>query len=146
MKTTEQTLQQIERSIRKTAEKFPQDKEAEVMTDIHLRVNQESGELVTYDDDDSELNRCVVEEWIDNKDDDFYEQIVSVLRTCLENMHDIVDNMSVLKPYSFVLEDEEKENIAELRVVDDDTVIIDTELMAGLDEDLEDFFDKLMKD
>lgn len=146
MKTTEQTLQQIERSIRKTAEKFPQDKEAEVMTDIHLRVNQESGELVTYDDDDSELNRCVVEEWIDNKDDDFYEQIVSVLRTCLENMHDMVDNMSVLKPYSFVLEDEEKENIAELRVVDDDTVIIDTELMAGLDEDLEDFFDKLMKD
>lgn len=146
MKTTEQTLLQIERSIRKTAEKFPQDKEAEVLTDIHLRVNQESGELVTYDDDDSELNRCVVEEWIDNKDDDFYEQIVSVLRTCLENMHDIVDNMSVLKPYSFVLEDEEKENIAELRVVDDDTVIIDTELMAGLDEDLEDFFDKLMKD
>jgi hypothetical protein len=146
MNTTEQTLQQIERSIRKTAEKYPTTCEAEVLTDIHMRVNQETGELVSYDDDDNELNRCVIEEWIDNKDDDFYEQIVSVLRNSLENMHETVDNLSILKPYAFVLEDEEKESVAELRVVDDDTVIIDSELMAGLDEDLNTFFENLMKE
>ena len=61
-------------------------------------------------------------------------------------MHETVDNLSILKPYAFVLEDEEKESVAELRVVDDDTVIIDSELMAGLDEDLNTFFENLMKE
>ena len=72
MKATEQTLQQIDRALRKTAEKFPPTEEATQMTDIHLRVTQESGELLAFDDDDQELMRCVVEQWIDNKDDDFY--------------------------------------------------------------------------
>ena len=54
--------------------------------------------------------------------------------------------MSILKPYSFVLEDDEKENVAELYVVDDDTVIIDPELMAGLDEDLNNFLENLLKE
>ena len=54
--------------------------------------------------------------------------------------------MSILKPYSFVLENEEKDPIAELYVVDDDTVIIYPELMAGLDEELDDFLKNLIND
>ena len=42
MKATEQTLQQIERAIRKVSEKFPPQTEASVMTDIHLRVTQDT--------------------------------------------------------------------------------------------------------
>ena len=53
--------------------------------------------------------------------------------------------MSILRPYSFVLEDDDKETVAELYMVDDDVVIVDEELMVGLDKDLDDFFDKLMK-
>lgn len=146
MKATEQTLQQIERAIRKISEKFPVTDEATQMTDIHLRVTQESGELMAFDDDDNELNRCIVEQWIDNKDDDFYEQITPVLRKCLDKQKQIVENMSILKPYSFVLEDDDKESIAELFVVDDDVVIIDPDLMEGLDKDLDDFLDKLLAD
>ena len=146
MKATEQTLQQIERAIRKMSEKFPTTNEATQMTDIHLRVTQESGELMAFDDDDNELDRCVVEQWIDNKDDDFYEQITPILRRCLEKQKQIIENMSILKPYSFVLEDDDKESIAELYVVDDDMVIIDPDLMEGLDKDLDDFLDKLLAD
>ena len=54
--------------------------------------------------------------------------------------------MSILKPYSFVLEDDDRENLCELYLVDDDTVIIDEELMKGLDKDLDDFFAQLMKE
>ena len=61
MKATEQTIQQIDRALRKTADKFPPSDEATQMTDIHLRVTQESGELMTFDDNDQELMRCVVE-------------------------------------------------------------------------------------
>ena len=45
MKTSEQTLQQIERAIRKIAAKFPPEQEANTMTDIHFRVSQETGEI-----------------------------------------------------------------------------------------------------
>ena len=146
MKATEQTLQQIGRAIRKIAEKFPAREDATTLTDIHIRVTQETGELMAFDDDDNEITRCVVEQWIDNKDDDFYEQIVTVIRRCIEKQKAQVENMGIIKPYSFVLEDDDKESICELYVVDDDTVIIDSELMANLDQDLDDFFDKLLKE
>ena len=146
MKATEQTLQQIERAIRKTAEKFPSTEEACTMTDIHVRVTQETGELLTFDDDDHELTRCVVEQWIDNKDDDFYEQVATVVRQCLNNQRKLVETMAILSPYAFVLEDEDRETLAELFVVDDeDTVIIDPELMKGLEDDLDNFLDHLLK-
>jgi hypothetical protein len=56
-----------------------------------------------------------------------------------------MENLSILKPYAFVLEDEDRDSVAELYVVDDDTVIIDTELMKDLDKDLDDFFENLLK-
>lgn len=146
MKVTDQTLQQLERAIRKIAEKFPADNEATQMTDIHIRVTQETGELMAFDDDDNELNRCIIEQWIDNKDDDFYQQITSLLHKNLDKQKSLIEQMSILKPFSFVLEDDDKESIAELYVVDDDVVIIDPDLMQGLDKDLDDFLDKLLAD
>lgn len=146
MKATDLTLQQIERAIRKIAEKFPPTEEANVMTDIHFRVTQETGELMAFDDNDEELNRCIIEDWIDDTSDTFFEEIPAVFRKCLDKMKVTIENMSILKPFSFVLENEEKESVAELYLVDDETVIIDPELMKGLDEDLNSFFETLMKD
>ncbi len=146
MKASDQTIQQIERSIRKISQKFPYSEEASVLTDIHMRVVQESGEILAFDDDDNEITRCVIEEWIDNKDDDFYAEITPILRQVIKKMGKTVDNLGIMKPYSFVLEDDEAETIAELYVADDDTVIISGELMEGLDKDLDTFFSDLMKD
>ena len=146
MKPTEQTLQQVERAIRKIADKFPSGEEAALMTDLHLRVSQETGEVVVFDDDDQEITRVVVEQWIDNKDDGFYDEVAKVLRRVIEKQKSLVENLSLLKPYSFVLEDDDKESIAELYVVDDDIVTIDPDLMDGLDKDLDDFFEQLMKE
>ena len=146
MKATEQTLQQIERAIRKIADKFPQNTDDGIITDIHLRVNQETGELVAFNDDDKEITRCVIEQWIDNKDDNFFEEVENVLRSALNKHKATVEQMAILKPYSFVLEDEDHEHLAELYLVDDETVIINTELMADLDKDLDSFLENLLKD
>ena len=140
MKATEQTLQEVDRAIRKVAEKFPSSEEATMLTDIHLRVSQD------YDDDDNEINRCVVEQWIENKDDDFYQHVAATLRASLLKQKEKIEQMSILKPYSFVLEDDDKETIEELYLVDDDTVILQEELMAGLNKDLDDFLDHLLKE
>jgi len=146
MNTSEQTLQLIERAIRKIADKFPETKEASIMTDIHIRVTQETGEMVAFNDDDVEITRCVIEQWINNADDNFYEQIAPVIRKCLVKQKDLIEQISILKPFSFVLENDDKESIEELYLVDDETVIIDPDLMKGLDEDLNDFLEKLLKE
>lgn len=146
MKTSEQTLQQIERTLRKTIEKFPAAEEATVMTDIHLRVTQETGEMTVFNDDDVEITRSVIEQWIDNKDDDFYREITPILRKSIEKHKQDIEQMSILKPFSFVLEQDDKETVEELFLVDDDTVIIDPDLMEGLDEDLDKFLEDLLKD
>ena len=146
MKATEQTIQQIERALRKTAEKFPSGEEASVMTDIHIRVSQDSGELLTFDDDDNELMRCIVEQWIDNKDDDFYEQVAADVKGCIVRLKDMMENLSILKPYSFVLEDDDRETMQELYVVDDDIAIIAPLSMDSLDSDLDEFLENLLKE
>ena len=116
------------------------------MTDIHIRVTQETGEMVAYNDEDAEITRCVIEQWINNADDNFYDQIASVLRKCLMKHKDTIEQMSILKPFSFVLENDDKESMAELYLVDDEMVIIDPDLMEGLGEDLDAFLEKLLKD
>jgi len=146
MKPSEQTIQQIERAIRKIAAKFPPEKEAEIMTDIHIRVSQDTGEIRAYNDDEEELDRCVVEEWIENPDENFYQEITPILRKCIEKLKDTVEGMSILKPFSLVLEDDDKESVAELYLVDDETVIIDPDLMEGLEDDLNSFLENLLKE
>lgn len=116
------------------------------MTDLHFRVAQETGELTVFDDDDNEVTRCIIEQWIENKDDDFYKSATSALRAVINKQKAQIDAMSILKPFSLVLENDDHENIAELYVVDDDLVIIDDELMADLDKDLDEFLNKLLKD
>ena len=145
MIATPQTYQQIERAIRRVAENFRAGQDA-VLTDIHLQVKPSSGELLAYDDNDEELTRVVVEQWIDNKDENFYDEVAKILRELMRRNADLIDSLGILKPYSFVLEDDDKENLGELYLADDDTVIVGGDLMEGLDSDLDSFFDDLLKE
>lgn len=145
MEATDSILQQIERALRKVATKFSINEEQAPLTDILIQVKQESGELLVFNDDDVELTRCVVEEWIDNKDDNFYEAVQPILKKAIAALSDTLDNLNILKPYSFVLIDEDRETVADLYLVDDDTLIIDSDLMKGMEEDLNAFLENLLK-
>lgn len=140
------TLMNIERVINKIAQKFPETDEPTIMTDIHLTISQDSGELMVFDDNDNEITRCVIDEWINSQEDDFYDNAASVLRTLLQKQHSVIDKMGVLKPFSFVLETDEREHFSELYLVDSDIKIIGGDLMDGLDEDLDRFFESLIKE
>lgn len=145
MKATEHTIHQVERALRKTAERFPSTAEADRMTDIHIVVSQETGELKAFDDDDNELMRCVVEQWINNKDDDFYDEVSQVIRNCITSNKEQIEGLSILRPFSFVLEDDDREHLNELYVVDDEIGIIEPLSMDSLDNDLDEFLDNLLK-
>ena len=136
MIATPQTYQQIERAIRRVAENFRAGQDA-VLTDIHLQVKPSSGE---------ELTRVVVEQWIEAQDDDFYEEAASQLCQCLEQMREsTIDKMTVMHPFSFTLMDEDGETLRDLYLVDDDTVILNSTLLEGLDEELDQFLADLLK-
>ena len=131
------------------AQKFPaqlSEEDNTVLTDIHVRVSQDSGELLAFDDEDNEITRCVVEQWIDNKDENFYDEVAKTLRDVMRKNSETIDNLGILKPYSFVLEDDDKENLGELYLADDDTIIVGGDLMENLDSDLDSFLDDLLKE
>lgn len=143
MTANEQTYQQIERALRKAASKFLPLTDCLPLTDIYLQVKQESGELLVFDDDDHELTRCVVEEWIGNRDERFYDEVQPILITALTRLKEVTEHVAVLKPYSYVLMGEDHETIADLYLVDDDTMMLSGDLMQGLEEDLEHFWQQL---
>lgn len=144
MKASDQTLQQVKRALRKAASKFDNDEENMPLTDVYLQVKQESGELLVFNDNDEELTRCVVEEWLGNQSEDFYTAIQPVLVEAIRQEQEVLDRLPVLKPYSFVLIDEDRETVAELHLVDDDLMLVSGNLMEGLDGDLNAFLDQLM--
>ncbi len=146
MQLTEQITQQVERFFTKVSHKFPATEEPSVFTDIHVRVTQDGGELLAFDDDEQEITRCVVDQWIDNKDEDFYPEVARILRELLRKNSSMIDAMGILKPFSIVLEDEDKEHLGELYLADDDTIIVGGDLMEGLNDDLDAFLDGLLKE
>ena len=100
--------------------------------------------MIASDDDGAEITRCVVEQWIENTDEHFYAEASKAMRACCETLRPVLEALGIMKPYSIVLENEDNENIAELFLADNDTIIIGGDLMDGLDQDLDRFLDKLL--
>ena len=59
------------------------------------------------------------------------ERILSNLLCNLKN-RGTFDKLTIMKPFSFVLVDDDKETIAELLLLDDDTLLVNEELLKGL--------------
>ena len=147
MKLSSSSLKQIEQTIRKAIGRFPSTGEANIVTDIHIQPHQSSGELTIYNDDDKLLAEAIIEEWMTYIDDNFIDEVALVLSSTLEKMNKAgeFDHLSIMKPYSFVLIDEEKETVSELLLMDDDTLMISDELLKGLDEVLDSFLKDLLE-
>lgn len=145
---SEQSRAAITSALKEALCRYVSGGEESVVTDIHLQPNSESGELVIYDDDDKVLARTIVNEWVEYDSDDFYAVVEPILRTELEALKatGLLEKLSLMKPYSFVLVDEEKETVAELLLVDDEeTLLLNDELLKGLDEELDAFLKDLLE-
>jgi Zn-dependent M32 family carboxypeptidase len=146
MEVNDAIKQKITSALKSLEQTYPAGVETVQLTDILVQVVPESGEVFFMNDDDAVLAQCTVEAWAAEKDDNDYSAIVPVLRSCLEQQKEFLETLSILKPYSFVLVDDDKETVTDLYLVDDDTVIVGDELLKGLDEELDEFIDNLMKE
>lgn len=85
---------------------------------------------------------------MDYESDDFYTQVEPLLRSAVMTLKDegALDKLCLLKPYSFVLVDDEKETVAELLLMDEEeTMLLSDELLKGLDEELDTFLKELLE-
>lgn len=149
MKISDKSRTAITDSLKEALCRYATGTDNVAVTDIHLLPNSESGELLVFNDDDEELSRVIVDEWVDYESDDFYKDIEPVLRSVLTGLKNtgLLDKLSLMKPFSFVLVDDEKETVSELLLIDDeDTLLLSDELLKGLDEELDDFLKKLLEE
>lgn len=148
MKFSAQSHASIASSLREAVDKYIADGERTVVTDIHLQPKQDSGEFVIFNDDDEELSRTIIEEWVDYSEDDFYTIVERILRGEINALKDtgVLDKLAIMKPYSFVLVDEDRETVTELLLIDEeDTLLLNDELLKGLDEELDAFLKDLLE-
>lgn len=148
MKMSEQSRASIVSALKTALCRYASEGDETVVTDIHLQPNSESGELIIFDDDDQELSRTIINEWVEYESDDFYTVVEPILRAEVEALKESgkLEKLCLIKPYSFVLVDEDKETVAELLLVDeDDTLLLNDELLKGLDEELDAFLKDLLE-
>ena len=147
MKLSEASLSLLQRTISQAIGKYTGSEEQSVVTDIHLQPHASTGELVIYDDDDNPLASAIVPEWSNYEADDFAGSIERVLMTLLHDMESqgAFAHLTILKPYSFVLVAENKVTMADLLLMDDDTLLVNDELLKGLDDELDAFLKDLLE-
>ena len=148
MNISEQSHSSIASMLKEAISRYVSGNDNAVVTDIHLQPNPDSGELVIFNDEDEELARGIIDEWVEYESDDFLGQTEQVLRNAVGKLQQegLLDKLCLMKPYSFVLVDEDKETVAELLVVDDEeTLLLNDELLKGLDEELDAFLKDLLE-
>jgi hypothetical protein len=149
MKLSQHSLLSIETTIKQGLQKFQNldNGEPDVVTDIHLQPNPTSGELLMFDDDDNELASTTIDEWVSYDADDFDKEAERTLSSVLNKLKNNGDfeHLTIMEPYSFVQIDEDKETTCELLLMDNDTFIVNDELLKGLDEELDNFLKDLLE-
>ena len=138
------------------------------ITDFYIRLDSSCRQLSLMDDNDLELSSLSLPmpstsstdsdsddiDSDDYPDDESYvessdpDSILQSLRPYLQealtdmNRRNAFSNVSVFRPFSFVLGDDEM--MEDLLVVDDTSLILGDDLLKELDEDLDSFIDRLL--
>ena len=148
MNLSPQSIATVQAFLANALGKYAVKEAAPVITDIYLQPQLTTGALVVLNDDDEVLAKTVVQEWVNPVYEDFYEGAEADLRKVLADIQQAgeLDKLCLLKPYSFVLVDEDKETLADLLLVDDaETLFLSDELLKGLDEELNTFLKDLLE-
>ena len=147
MSINNQTKEQFDYLFSKLAKKFPPSEEDKVMTDISFQAKSETGELNILDDDDEIIATTVIADWINYTAEDFIDTVTKTLKEYIIEHKSSLEELSILHPFTLLLIDDDKECICDIYELDDDSIVIDHEdLMKGLDKDLDEFIEKLLKE
>ncbi len=151
MRVSKKTQELLENAIKEAVDSLMGEEDSSLVTDIHISVSSETGEVLLFDDNDDTLSMCTSADLIRNNGDnnkEYYDSLDKTFSIILNRMQTegLFQDLPLLKPFSFVLVDENKDTYTELLLIDDDTLIISDELLKGLDEELDLFLKELLKE
>ncbi|MFR9165470.1 MAG: hypothetical protein ACLVKO_04275 [Dysgonomonas sp.] len=118
------------------------------LTDIFVLVDEESGELSIYDDEQNCIAKAIVEDWQIASDKEAVNY-AAVLRTVVEEMDDadLFQSLDVYTPFSINYADEDFIVIEELLLIEDDSIIrMEDDFLKRIDREFDEFLDKLLKE
>ena len=144
MSLSRETQEMLQSAITKMVNRYISAEESNV-TDFQIRVNGDNGELTIFDDDDNTLARVHINEWEGEHNEAVYEK---ELQSILAKMHrdGAFESLNIVKPYSFVLTDDDGQSIVDLLIIDDDTLILSADLLEGFDEEMNAFLKELLEE
>lgn len=144
MSLSRETHDRLQEAIKNMAKEFITAEETKV-TDFHIYVDGNKGDVIIMDDDDNSLARVHILEWEGEHNEEVFEK---ELRNLLAEMHKegCFDSLNIAKPYSFVLTDDDQQSIVDLLIIDDDTIILSEDLLKGFDEEMDEFLKKLLEE
>ena len=144
MSLSREAKEMLQKAIEKMAKEYITAEESRV-TDFHIKVNGENGDVTVSNDDGCVLARVHILEWENVHDEQLFEK---ELRNILVKMQKqgLFDNLNIAKPYSFVLTDDEDLAYVDLLIVDDDTLVLSESLLEGFDEEMNQFLKHLLEE
>ena len=148
MRLSSSSMASLNEALRKVADLYSGEEDQLVSTDFYFMPSAEEGRLHVFNDNDEEIAVAEVTEWHDYTPDTFYSAAEANLREAIKeaNAEGELERLAVWMPYSFVLVDEERETVAELLLVDEDTLLVTDSLLEGLDVELNEFIEKLLNE
>lgn len=148
MELTTSSAASIREALRKITEHYTSEEDQLVSTDFYLQPLREEGRLLVINDNDEEIANIAIDEWKAYTPETFYDEVTIQLTEAIEaeNTEGELERLAVWMPYSFVLVDKDRETIADLLLVDEDTLLVKKGLLAGLDEELNKFIEDLLND
>ena len=148
MKLSPSTVASLHDALNKIVTLYTGEEDQLLSTDFYFMPDKDNGHLLITDDNDTEIAQAQIPEWAGYTGDDFYTKAEAALLEAIKeaNKEGELERLAVWMPYSFVLVDEDRESICDLLLVDDDTLVVTDSLLKGLDTELNEFIEKLLKE
>ena len=140
----------IEAAFQTAIDRLAADTAGNLLSDLYVQVDQETGELQIYDEEEHLIEKTIIYDWVNSQEaeEQFIKRVVGILKNVLATFatKNSFDAPRFLKPFSVSLTDEDFVVVEELIFLDDDLLRLDDPLLQNLDKDLDDFLAKLLPD
>ena len=140
----------IEAAFQTAIDRLAADTAGNLLSDLYVQVDQETGELQIYDEEEHLIEKTIIYDWVNSQEaeEQFVKRVVGILKNVLATFatKNGFDAPRFLKPFSVSLTDEDFVVVEELIFLDDDLLRLDDPLLQNLDKDLDDFLAKLLPD
>lgn len=144
MKQTIQNENQIKEAIHKIIKSYEtRALGIEATTDIYIHIdNDNEDQLLFLDDDSNVLAKCPTP----IKEFDELSELMTPLTNIISNLdkEGAFKNVRILTPFSFLLDDDK--DIYDIYIVDEDILVLNQNLLEGLEDNLTSFLKDLLDD